>query len=73
MLTWDPLKPDAIGKFRVGDKVLSLHGQSWWEGTVMEDRGNIGHGGRRLYRVSIPVAMSEPIETELSDKDLQLA
>ena len=51
----DPLKPDAKGKFRVGDKVLSLHGKSWWEGTIMEDRGNIGYRGERLYRVSFPM------------------
>jgi len=72
MLTFrDPIKRDKKGKFRVGDKVRPIHGTPWWEGTIIEDRGNIGHGGRRLYRISYPLELTDPIETEMGEDDLE--
>ena len=67
----DPIRRDTMGKFRVGDKVRSLRGNKWWEGTVIEDRGKISYQGRRLYGVSFPMTLTDPIETEVAEEDLQ--
>ena len=37
------------GKFRVGDHVRMLHGFRGMIAEIVEDRGPIGVGGRRLY------------------------
>lgn len=53
-LTHNPkLKP---GRFRVGDRVrLLIPWAERNEGEIIEDRGNIGGGGRRLYHVRVQV------------------
>jgi hypothetical protein len=43
------------GKFRVGQKVRLKHGFKGMIAEVVEDRGNIGAGGRRLYNVKLRV------------------
>lgn len=38
-------------KLRVGDRVSTTIGASEWRGVVIEDRGNLGVGGRQIVRV----------------------
>jgi hypothetical protein len=40
---------------RIGDRVIVQFGGQDCEATVVEDRGDIGIGGRRLYRVEVPM------------------
>ena len=55
----------AQGKLRVGSKVSLTFGVSQATGVVIEDRGNLGVGGRRLWRVRLDMGLtSEPIELE---------
>ena len=37
------------GPFRVGDRVLMRFGGGQIEATIVEDRGNLGEGGKRIY------------------------
>jgi hypothetical protein len=61
------------GPFNEGDRVRLLWGVTPVEGIVIEDRGNLGAGGRRLYRVRIEHAdMSEPIESTWRAEELTL-
>lgn len=70
----DPLPPATPGPFREGDRVRFLWGFTPVEGLVIEDRGNLGIGGRRLYRVRFQVddGITEPMETEMPAEDLTL-
>ena len=40
-------------EFQVGDRVELTLGKRTMTGVVVEDRGRIGVGGRRLYRVEV--------------------
>ncbi len=62
------------GPFREGDRVRLLWGLSPVEGIVTEDRGNLGVGGRRLYRVRFQVddGITDPMETEMPAEELSL-
>jgi hypothetical protein len=61
------------GPFREGDRVRLLWGVTPVEGIVIEDRGNLGVGGRRLYRVWVQLDdITEPMETEEPAEDLTL-
>jgi hypothetical protein len=51
----DPWKPKRPGPFRVGDRVRIPFGGAFVEGTVVEDHGNLGIGGKRLYTVCFTV------------------
>jgi hypothetical protein len=51
--------------FRVGDRIKILLGERWEEGVVVEDRGPLGGGGRRIYRISVPMPPAEPWEAEV--------
>jgi hypothetical protein len=42
-------------EFTVGDRVSFTFGLGNWDGIVIEDRGPIGVGGRRLYGVRFPI------------------
>jgi hypothetical protein len=42
-------------------------------GIVVEDRGNLGVGGKRLYRIRVRLDdITEPIESSVPDNDLTL-
>ncbi len=41
------------GKFRVGDRVRILYGHRGLIGEIIEDRGNLGPKGMRMYGVTI--------------------
>ena len=61
------------GPYREGDRVSFLYGSERVEGVITEDRGNLGVGGRRLYRVQVPSdPSSEGWDIELPVEDLQL-
>lgn len=61
------------GPFREGDRVWLFWGSTEVEGTVVEDRGNLGVGGKRLYGVTFRVDdVSDPIYTELEPEELTL-
>lgn len=57
-------------RLRTGDAVLVRIGTRKVTGTVVEDRGALGVGGRRLYRVQVD--MEEPLVFELPAQDLEL-
>jgi hypothetical protein len=61
------------GPFAEGDRVRLLWGVTPVEGIVVEDRGNLGVGGRRLYRVRIQVDdITDPIESTWPAEELTL-
>ena len=66
------LAPEPIpGKFRVGDRVKILHGLRGAIGEVIEDRGNLGYKGRRLYTVKIHVDEWNDSVTEYPEENLE--
>lgn len=61
-------------RFHVGEQVRFLLSVKKTTGTVIEDRGPIGIGGRRLYRIRFQFSPDEePMFTELSAADLEPA
>lgn len=77
-----PMDPSAknpsaaltTGPFREGDRVRLLWGVTPVEGIVIEDRGNLGVGGRRIYRIRVQLDdnITEPLESEWPAEDLTL-
>ena len=45
--------------FRIGDKVRLSFGNRTVTGTVVEDRGRIGVGGRQLFRIVVKTGDEE--------------
>ena len=45
--------------FRIGDKVRLNFGNRTVTGTVVEDRGRIGVGGRQLFRIVVKMGDGE--------------
>jgi hypothetical protein len=69
----DPWLEKNPGPFREGDRVKFPFGTAVVEGTVVEDRGNLGVGGKRLYGVSfLADDVSPPIYTEMEAETLTL-
>lgn len=62
------------GPFREGDRVRLFWGLTPVEGVIVEDRGNLGVGGRRLYdvRVQLDDNITEPMETTVPADELTL-
>jgi hypothetical protein len=57
----------------VQEEPLPLAGALQVEGVIIEDRGNLGAGRRRLYRVRAQLdQLTEPIATSLPADDLTL-
>lgn len=61
------------GRFHIGDRVRFMFGVVKVVGTVTEDRGPIGVGGRHLYGVRFSFSEGDPIYTEMPEADLELA
>jgi hypothetical protein len=58
----------------VGSRVKFVFGIDEVTATVVEDRGNVGIGGRRLLRVRLDIPdTSEPIELEIPADDVKAA
>ena len=59
---------------KVGSRVTLDFGGREVEGVVIEDRGRLGVGGRRLLRVRLEARdVAEPIELELPESKLKAA
>jgi hypothetical protein len=58
-------------RFRVGDGVSLLFGTQKVDGEVLEDRGNLGVFGRRLYRVRINRGREDERTFEVQEEDLE--
>ncbi len=67
------LQDENEGKFRVGDRVKFVHS---WPGViaeVIEDRGPLGVGGERLYRVRFRIDEWNELEPEYRESSLEFA
>jgi hypothetical protein len=61
------------GPYAEGDRVRFVWGITPVEGLIVEDRGNLGVGGRRLYRIRAEMGPdSPPLEITLPAEDLNL-
>ena len=58
-------------RFRVHDKVEFTFGTRRVKGFVEEDRGPLGVGGRRIYRVRLDMDPYDSMYFELSEDDLE--
>ncbi|MBI1916364.1 MAG: hypothetical protein HYS12_16775 [Planctomycetes bacterium] len=65
-----PVKP-VPPRFRVGDRVRILHGWVGLLGEVVEDRGNLGVGGERIYGVHMKVDQWNEMTTEFPESSLE--
>jgi len=61
---------ETPGRFKVGDKVRSKYGWAGVVGEIIEDYGNIGRRGRRMYTIRWKIE-DEP-ELAAGDDDLEL-
>jgi hypothetical protein len=59
------------GKFRVGQRVRLKHGFRGLIAEVVEDRGPIGVGGRRLYGVRLRLDPWNELTTERPEESLE--
>ena len=57
--------------FQVGDRVSFPFGAERAEGTVIEVRGLMGVGGRRLYQVEVPNDPFDPQTYELAEDEME--
>jgi hypothetical protein len=64
-----PREPEPA--FKVGDRVSFLFGSSEVVGTIVEDRGCLGVGGRRLYGIRFPAEPGELLYTEMPEVQLK--
>lgn len=60
------------GKFKVGDRVRVLHGFRGAIGEVVEDRGNLGVKGGRIYAVTMRMDEWNDLTTEFPEESLEL-
>jgi hypothetical protein len=58
--------------FNVGDRVQFLHAGRNLPGIVIQDRGPVGIGGRRLYRVAVPDEPFDPVTFVMPEEELEL-
>jgi hypothetical protein len=60
-------------RYHVGEKVKFMYVRIPVVGEITEDRGPIGVGGRRLYRIRYSRPDSDPSYTELPEEELEPA
>ena len=60
-------------RFHVGDWVSLLYGTRRLVAQVIEDRGRLGVGGRRLYRIRVDQDQGEPDTFEVREEYLEAA
>lgn len=56
---------------KVGSKVSFVFGGSRVRGTIIEDRGNIGYQGRRMFTVRLKRTFAEDIVLEMPAEELR--
>jgi hypothetical protein len=59
--------------FRVGDHVSFLFGSGEVTGQIIEDRGCLGIGGRRLYGITFEINPGQSTYTEMPEVELTAA
>lgn len=64
-------KTQEHAPYRVGDRVRIDFGRRKLTGTIVEDRGAIGAGGRHLYRVDVPMEPLDPMTVEVPEDDIE--
>ena len=57
-------------RFKVGDWVFYPFVREKIRARILEDRGQLGHQGRRLYRIEIQLTDCEPDRFEAAEEDL---
>jgi hypothetical protein len=57
-------------RFKTGDLVSFLFGSGTVTGRVVEDRGNLGIGGRRLYGIRFEINPGQEVYTEMPEEEL---
>ena len=60
-------------RFKKGDRVKIPFGPSVVTGEVVEDRGEIGVHGRRLYRVKYDIGAGEDWFSEVAEEEITAA
>jgi hypothetical protein len=60
------------GPFRIGDRVSFQMPGRRQEGVIVEDRGNLGHGGIRIYGLRVRQDEWNEIYTEIPVDELEL-
>ena len=68
----DPWLRKHPGPFKIGDRVAHQILGRRREGIIVEDRGNLGVGGRRIYAVRVRPDEGNEIVTEIPVDELQL-
>jgi hypothetical protein len=71
MNPWLNVPNKTPGKFRVGDRVRLKYGFRGAIAEVIEDRGNILKGGRRLYGVKVFIDGGSEYITERPEESLE--
>lgn len=56
---------------RIGDHVSFVYGLKRIAGSIVEDRGKVGMGGRQLFLVEVPLQFGDPMRFELPADELQ--
>jgi hypothetical protein len=56
--------------FKIGDLVSFLFGNGTVTGQVVEDRGCLGIGGRRLYGIKFEINPGDRVYTEMPEEEL---
>jgi hypothetical protein len=64
---------DPPPRFKVGDLVTYIFGDGQVTGRIVEDRGCLGVGGRRLYGIVRETSFGEQRYTELGEDELTRA
>ena len=68
-----PTRKGETVPYHVGDRVVFRFGATDRTGVVIEDRGSIGVGGRRLFRIRSEDDPYFPFEIELPAVEMQPA
>jgi hypothetical protein len=68
------MRRKVVSKFRVGDRVWYDSGLYRWKAELIEDRGKLGVGGRRIWRIHT-LSSSPGAEStfEVPEEELELA
>ncbi|HEY8666872.1 MAG TPA: hypothetical protein VIL86_09415 [Tepidisphaeraceae bacterium] len=60
-------------KWKLGDEAEVRLGATVWRALVVEDRGHLGVGGRRLWRVQLLAeAQDPPLFVEVPEEDMEV-
>jgi hypothetical protein len=57
-------------RFKIGDQVSFLFGMGHVTGKIVEDRGCLGIGGRRLYGIRFDINPGDSTYTEMPEEEL---